>query len=314
MTVDEYLAEWLEAQQSAVETSTYEAIRIYIQRHLMPFFSGLELAKLTSKDVQGYIRHKSTGGRCDGKEGGLSTVSVRKHVSVLKQALKDAVLDGYIASNPALNVKMKKQKSGITEKSVLMSTEEAQAVLEIFEGHPIYLAVALSLYYGLRRSEVLGLRWSSIDFKFDTITINHTIVKNVTIVAKDRTKTEASKRTYELLPELKTALLQRYNEQGKISDYVFCWQDGRTMRPDYVTKSFQKVLKRNGFKHMRFHDLRHSTASILFDRGWQLEDVKNWLGHSDIETTSNIYLHYGSARKKLLAKGLEGMFEIAKKP
>ena len=88
------------------------------------------------------------------------------------------------------------------------------------------------------------------------------------------------------------------------------WDDGRLFRPDYVTRGFQRALRSHGLPSMRFHDLRHSTASILFDKGWQLEDVKNWLGHADIETTSNIYLHYGRCRKIMLAEGMKDMLKI----
>ena len=82
------------------------------------------------------------------------------------------------------------------------------------------------------------------------------------------------------------------------------------LRPDFITKSFQKHLVKSGLPKMRFHDLRHSTASILFDRGLELENVKNWLRHSDIETTSNIYLHYGRGRNKLAYSAINGMFKI----
>ena len=94
------------------------------------------------------------------------------------------------------------------------------------------------------------------------------------------------------------------------SQYLFCNEDGSVWRPDSLTKTFQRQLAHLGLPRMRFHDLRHSTASMLFDRGWSLEDVKNWLGHSDIETTSNIYLHYGRQRKVLLANNLSGMLKL----
>jgi len=96
----------------------------------------------------------------------------------------------------------------------------------------------------------------------------------------------------------------------KESDYIFAWQDGRLYRPDYVTKSFQRVLKKHGLKKIRFHDLRHSTASILYDKGWSLKDIQEWLGHADIETTGNIYTHISIQRKQATAKSLEKTFVI----
>ena len=257
-----------------------------------------------------YTRVKLASGRLDGKGGGLSLVSVKKHLSVLKQALNDAVAFGYITSNPALPIRLPKRKSAVTERTVMLTVEEAQQVIDAFKGHNLFPAVVITLYYGLRRSEVLGLRWSSIDFEKNQMTIDHTVVKNLTIVEKDSVKTESSKRTFELIPEIREMLLKLKAERTTDSDYICVWEDGRLMRPDYVTRGFQRVLKSHGLKRMRFHDLRHSTASILFGMGWSLEDVKQWLGHSDIETTSNIYLHYGRTRQILIAKDLSGKLKV----
>ena len=155
------------------------------------------------------------------------------------------------------------------------------------------------------------MKWDAIDFRSGTITIKHTVVKNLTIQASDSTKTISSRRTFQLLPEIVPLLLDERKRSR--SEYIFCRSDGSVMRPDTLTRTFERFATRAGFPKMRFHDLRHSTASILFDRGWSLEDVKQLLGHSDIETTSNIYLHYGRARQILMAKGISGMFTLKSK-
>jgi len=312
MTASQYFNEWLVSQELLLQRSTYEAYQIYFTRHLIPYFEilNIELKDTTPLIVQQYARQKLKGGRLDGKSGGLSLVSVKKHISVLKQALRDAVLYGYIANNPAAYVKLPKRQGTLTERTVLLTAQEAQEVISAFEGHILYLPVILALYYGLRRSEVLGLKWSAIDFERETLTIRHTVVKNLTIEAKDSTKTSTSRRTFQLLPEVGALLREAAKRKPPHSEYICVWEDGRLMRPDYITKGFQKALSAHSLPRMRFHDLRHSTASILFDKGWQLEDVKKWLGHADIETTSNIYLHYGRARQIMLAGSLAGMFKI----
>ena len=307
-TVNEYLSEWLVTQELALRRSTYESVEIYITRHLMPHFAGKDLADLKAIDIQNYAKTKLTNGRLDRKPGGLSLVSVRKHISVFKQALNDAVLRGYIPINPASVIRLPRNRHKLSARAVLLTAEDAQRVIAAFAGHNLQPAVVLTLYYGLRRSEVLGLKWSAVDFQKDTITIRHTVVKNRTIVANDTTKTESSHRTYQMIPEVKEQLLRLYQDRPCGSEYINVWPDGRLMRPDYVTRGFQRVLRSHGLPVMRFHDLRHSTASILFDRGWSLEDVKNWLGHADLETTSNIYLHYNQNRKVLLAGSLAGIF------
>ena len=193
-------------------------------------------------------------------------------------------------------------------------------MLKVFKGHPLQALVYTTIYYGLRRSEVLGLRWSAIDFERNTLTINHTVVKNRPIVEKDSTKTPSSFHTYHLIDDVKAVLLQHRAQQienrkafgaGYIdSDYVFVWEDGTRFRPDYVTRGFQRVLAANNLPMMRFHDLRHSTASILYDKGWELKDMQLWLRHSSIDVTADIYTHISEQRKSSMASSLNSTFTL----
>ena len=312
VTTSDYLTQWHEGRRVLLRASTYEAEGVYIARHLIPYFEQIAplLNDLTPMNIHTYTRYKMGNGRHDGKSGGLSVVSVRKHLSILRQALDDAVLLGCIPNNPAASVRIKKRVAPVTARTVFLTADDAQRLLDGLQGHPIAPAVALALLYGLRRSEVLGLRWDAIDFEANTLTICRTVVKNLTIQESDETKTDGSRRAFGLLPEVRLMLQQVKGGGTAGNGYVFSHPDGTVWRPDSLTRTFQRQLARLNMPKMRFHDLRHSTASILFDRGWSLEDVKNWLGHSDIETTSNIYLHYGKTRKVLLAHDLEGMLKI----
>ena len=311
MSVEEYFSTWLTLNSIGLQRSTAEAQAVCFKAHIMPYFQKLNLSlqELSAQHIFAYAYSKLQSGRLDGKPGGLSRATVNKHLSLIRQALDTAVCQGLITQNPASSFHLPRRQFTKERREVFLNDQEAQQIINSLQGQ-IKLAVALALYYGLRRSEVLGLKWSAIDFDKKVIHINHTIVKNLTIEAKDSTKTESSFRSFQLLPEIEKALTERKNSLVELNEYVFTSSDGRFMRPDCLTRSFQRQLKRAGFPSMRFHDLRHSTASILFDRGWSLEDVKNWLGHSDIETTSNIYLHYTRERKIMLAKGLEGMLDI----
>lgn len=309
MKTEDFISQWMNEQQLVLQRSTYEALTVYVYRHILPYIVKKcpELSQITASVLQAYVMDKLRDGRVDGK-GGLSLVSVRKHFSVIKQILNEAVRLGYLSANPAFSVKIPRNRE-VHERMVFLTAQEAQKMLDALKNTKIYLAVVLALYYGLRRSEVLGLRWSAIDFKRDTVTICHTVVKGLTVEAKDTTKTSSSRRVFQLLPEVKQLLLLFRGDRTD-DDYLFVGDNGEVMRPDCLTKMFQRGLKRAGLPSMRFHDLRHTTASVLFDNGWSLEDVKNWLGHADIETTSNIYLHYGKVRKILLADELSGMFRI----
>lgn len=312
MTVREYFSDWHASRKVLLKASTFEAEGIYLFCHIVPYFEEVCTALEDIKPimVKNYITYKLKDGRKDSQEGGLSMVSVKKHLAILRQALNEAVLLEYLPYNPANAVKLPKRATTTAQRTVFLTAEEAQRLLNSIADHDIFPAVALALLYGLRRSEVLGLRWQAIDFEANTITICHTVVKNLTVQESDTTKTENSRRTFQLLPEVKTMLQDLKATAPAGSEYLFCHEDGSVWRPDCLTRTFQRALARAGLPKMRFHDLRHSTASILFDRGWSLEDVKNWLGHSDIETTSNIYLHYGRARKVLLADGLSNMFNL----
>lgn len=312
MQLSEYFKEWLSLKKPELRKSTYDAYCVYLNRHIIPYYElhWIELEALTPIAVKKYVNDKLQSGRLDGKRGGLSDVSVRKHLNVIKQALNDAVLYGYITTNPAQAVRMRRRTNTLSDKIRYLTADEAKAILTSMEQYPeIHLAVMLSLFYGLRKSEVLGLRWSAIDFERDVLCINHTVVKGSTIEAGDQTKTLGSKAKYQLLPNAKKALqVHKARTEHIQSDYVFTRCDGSVIRPDSLTRSFQRCLKRHGFEKMRFHDLRHSTATILFDQGWSVEDVRQWLRHSDIETTFNIYTHYQEHRKILVGKDISRIF------
>ena len=153
--------------------------------------------------------------------------------------------------------------------------------------------------------------WNSIDFENDTLQIAHTVVKVNSTVCKDKTKNASSYRSFPLINEIKQLLLaerkkqtQNRKEFGKEyiqSPYVFVWDNGRPFATEYVSQHFKRLLEWNNLPHIRFHDLRHSCASILLSRGFTLKDVQEWLGHSDITLTANIYGHLDIERKKAIA-------------
>ncbi len=312
LTPRQYWTQWLEDMRLELQTSTYEAYTVYFNRHIIPFFEARcpTLADISPRIVKEYVNYILTCGRLDGKGGGLSRASVKKHLSLIKQSLNDAVCLEYIPTNPAQAVKLRRQPKPLSDKVVMLKPEEAQRVIDAFRGHILYPLVVIGFYYGLRKSEILGLKWSAIDFDRNELRIEHTVVKSLTIEAKDTTKTEQSRATYELLPDVREMLLQMKSKASAGSEYVCVWPDGRLIRPDYVTKAFKQQLAKHHLPPMRFHDLRHSCASVLFDSGMSLEDVKGWLRHSDIETTSNIYLHYGKQRQKLVSTTVQGLYRI----
>ena len=314
------IKQWLENKKNKIERSTYEGYLNYAESHILPYFESkkLYLQDVTPKHIKEYYEDKFKCGRKDGK-GGLNVRSIRKHSIVFKQVFKDAVITEQITRNPATGVPFPTNEKPEFKGSFLTG-DEANRMLQAFADHELQAMIYVALYYGLRRSEALGLRWSSVDFEENTIKIEHTVVRVLSVEYKDKTKSKTSKREFPLLSDVKEVLLKlkaKQDENRRIfgntyieSDYIFKWQNGKLYRPDYITKVFQKILKKHGLKPIRFHDLRHSTASILYDKGWELKDLQEWLRHADIETTGNIYTHISNQRRQATAKSLEKTFFI----
>jgi integrase len=318
---DVYVREWLERKKPFIELSTWEGYQIYAERHIIPYFKPLKLTlrNLRPQHIRDYYHYKFTNGRLDGKPGGLSIPSIKKHSIVIKEVLNDALVSELVIRNVAEGVKLPAKDVSTRERTFLTS-DDANLVLKAFDKHPLQPLVYVTLYYGLRRSEVLGLRWSAVDFERGTLSVNHTVVNNRTIVMKDTTKTKSSYHTYRLIDDVRKVLLDQKARQEANrkefstsyidSDYIFTREDGSLFRPDYVTRGFQNVLKKHGFPKMRFHDLRHSTASILHDKGWDLKDAQSWLRHSSVEMTGDIYTHIAESRKSKMAAELNSTFTI----
>jgi integrase len=322
----DYLLMWKELQANEVAETTYDGYHTYIDRHLVPYFKDLDLniQDITAGHIFDYVNYLSRdGGRKDNKIGGQSNTSIRKIISILRKVFDYAVLYGDIKINPAQQVPLPKKINKKNERQVFLTAEDAQKMLDAFRDEEIGPIVFVTLYYGLRKSEALGLRWQAVDFNANTITINHTVVGGSHIVAKDSTKSYCSKRTYQLLPDVKDLLLKLKDQQEGYkrrlgpgyhdNDYIFKNPNGMPYRPDSLTRSFKRALERHGLSQMRYHDLRHSTASILVDKGWDINDIKEWLGHADISTTANIYAHISHRKKVSLAQDLDKTLKFEQK-
>jgi len=169
--------------------------------------------------------------------------------------------------------------------------------------------IKLAAYYGLRRSEVLGLRWQAVNFEQETISIEHTVcevpreVVPHRVKGRDTVKQKSSNRTLPMTPEVK-ALLMSYHRQkypGKKpvqTGYLFTDKNGNVLRPGYVSYIFQRILNENNLRPIRFHDLRHSSAGILISNHVPLVEVQQWLGHSTIRITADLYAHLEYEIKK----------------
>lgn len=299
--VDEYLVEWLEDHKRNITTRTYEGYKSYIDQRIVPYFreKHILVKDMTGDNINAFYRYLT--------EQGLKGTSQQRYHSVLHLAFKTAVKRRIIPANPVDQADRPKSKPFIAS---YYNADEMKKLLEIAEKDELHLVILLTAYYGLRRSEVLGLKWSAIDFTDKKIAIRHKVLEESgEIHGYDVMKTKSSYRTLPLIPVVEETLrnqisfrdeMKKAFRKGYCTDYeeYICTDAlGKLYRPDYVSEHFALLLKNNGLRHIRFHELRHSCASLLLAKKVPMKMIQEWLGHSDISTTSNIYSHLDAESK-----------------
>ena len=295
----DFLKDWLKITAPTIERSTYQGYESMIGARLEPFFRE---RKLRLYDVEPkHIRelHQSIF-----KDGCNANTVIHYH-AVVRKALQYAVKNGMVNENVADRVDRPKKGKYL---AAFYSKEELAALFDATKDDPISVVIQLAAYYGLRRSEVLGIRWSAIDFQKGTLSINHKVTEGIVdgkvrLYTEDKLKTKSSFRTLPLIPPVRVLLeeqrarQQRYRKLFKKSyctdylDYVCTDEMGKLFRPNYITDHFKLLLKQHGLRHIRFHDLRHSCASLLLSQGIPMKQIQEWLGHSTFATTADIYSH-----------------------
>lgn len=314
---DVYLQEWLESYKMKIEENTYNTYSIIINKTVKYFADKkIRLNDLKPIDIQKYYDYLYASG--------LSSNSVLHYHANIRKALDTAVKLDIIPTNPADKIERPKKKQFIGS---YYNVEELEELYKVAKDDPLEVVILLASFYGLRRSEVVGLKWSAINFMNNTITIKHKAVETIingerTILLKDKTKNSSSYRTLPLVPKVKEALLQHkskikhnmellgntYNKQYK--DYICVDKTGKIFRPEYVSDHFSLLLKNNGLRHIRFHDLRHSAASNLLNNGVSMKTIQEYLGHSTYSTTANIYSHLESDAKLIAAETLANVINF----
>lgn len=320
------LERWVDYKSKYIENTTNDSYHFKLQSTIRYFQqNNMMIENLKPRDILAYYEWELAHGRQnvykDGKTS-LSRRTVSDKAVLFKRFLGDAVLQGVISVNPADQVSVPRVKENKVEKITFMDLGQAQCFLNFVKSEPrfevLYYIGKIGFYYGLRRSELLGLRWSAINFNSNEIEINHTVVRTKHQPEhRDTVKSKASHRYLPLLEDVKGCLMELRENQKRLGiyddkGYVFLWNDGREYNPDYITKLFVKAVKAcpgDIPREITLHGLRHSCCAILFEKKWDIAEVQQWVGHSDIQITANIYNHVSKKWKNEHGKKIDGFFK-----
>ena len=314
----EYLNNWLEEQRDRLSPTTYSGYNVNIRCHINPFVGGLRLQELKPPHIRKLYAQlqKNREVKVDGKKRKfkpLSGTSVQYVHRVLAKALEDAFKDEMIHKNPArLVTPPAKEKFD----SGFLSVAEIRTMLDKLQDDEMYIPVLLSVMLGLRRGEVLGLQWKDIDFKNKLVRIR----KNYTMdggqpILLEKTKTDSSRRDIVVTDRIMKILKNHRTSQKKLraslgknyhkSDFVCTWKDGYPFNPSHLSRSFGKRLDALGLPKIRFHDLRHSNASLMISQGAPMKGASDRLGHSTIQVTQDIYGHVERSVQEQIAATID---------
>lgn len=311
MLFSTYMLTWLDTIKNSIKENTHYAYSKVIENDICPYFNekDIKIGELNNLHLQEYYNHLAKR---------MTASSILKRHANIHKALDYAVMSGLLEKNPSDYVVLPKRKKFVGK---YFDQKQLNKLFDVSKNYPIESVVKLTGYYGFRRSEVLGLRWTDINFNDNTIIVQNTVVSIAgKSLEKETTKTKSSCRTLPLdstmkkyLKELKLQQLQNRMFYGNVyieNDFVCKWENGEPFKPDYVTHTFKRILEENKFPIIRFHDLRHSSASMLLKLGFTLKEIQEWLGHSDISTTSNCYSHLQYEAKISMANKIGKKLEI----
>ncbi len=301
MTMREYISKWLTAMRPNLARTTYQTYSSANRRfvdYLDIHYPCITLGELRHNHVQEFLNHKLAEG-CKGS-------AVKQYYLAIHSGLAYAVKMEYLVLHPMDKLVMPRADK---YEATFYNKDELNTLFEVFKDDRLELVVHIAAYYGLRRSEVLGLRWDAIDFTNKTITIQRKVVSDYDengkrkLFVETRLKTNSTRRTLPLIPHIERMLLEKKEIEthfkkvaGKSYDREFegfiCRDNlGKLISPEYVTSRFHYVITKHGLRHLRFHDLRHSCASLLLANDVPMKAIQEWLGHSNYAITANLYSH-----------------------
>lgn len=313
--LDEYMENYVRVHNAPATISDYSGV---IESYIKPAFGHFKLQDLTLITVQKVYNTWKQKSPLSDKP--LKEVTIRHINRVFKASLNVAIDWGYIKENPVKKVKI--SKDVVTDTIDVYTLEEIVKLLQAVKGTDMELSVALLLEGMLRRGELLGLKYSDIDFDTNTITIQHSWTEGAdgNPILKD-CKTQASHRkivvsdnTMKLIKRQQLRYRQnrlRYGEDFGNSNRVICKEDGYPYLPKSYTHKWEKMLKKNGLRHIKLHGIRHSAISLLVSEGIPINFVQACAGHKDAKVTLGVYTHVAKDKKNVVADKWDSLLRPA---
>ena len=305
-TTGQYLATWLEGARPSVRAGTWERYESYVRVHIAPALGAVPLSRLSAQHLQRFY--------ADRLESGLSPASVGHLHAVLHRALGEAARFGLVARNVAGLVK---RPRGAHKEMMALSPEQARAFLDAAHGERLEALYVLALSTGMRQGELLAIRWQDVDLDSATLQVKATLRRTREGLTFGEPKTARSRRQVQLTPTAVTAL--RAHRARQIEERLRCpyWQDAELVfateagtpveRQNMMMRSFFPLLERAGLPRIRFHDLRHTAATLLLGQNVNVKVVSEMLGHSQIAITLDLYSHVTPGMQRQAVDALEAV-------
>ncbi len=297
LTVGKYLERWLEQIKPTITTKTYIRYESICIKHLVPALGNHKIKRLAGLHIESYYTKARKEGRIDGK-GRLAERTLLHHHRVLSEAMKHAVKLKLRSSNPASDVTTPKPtKVRVTA----LDEEQTVALLKVAENTELYAPILFAVTTGLRRGEIVGLKWADIDLENAIVSVNRAVQQTKGLVEIKLPKTTSGTRSISI-PGIAVDALQVHkaaqNKQRLLcgpvyqnDDWVFARDDGALWKPDSFTQAYRRFIEKSGLPKVGFHTLRHSHASQLLKMGVHPKVAQERLGHSSIAITMDLYSH-----------------------
>lgn len=314
MKYSEYLDYWLkEICIKNLKSTTLDGYKHNIENHIKPIIGNIYLDKLTPLHLQNLYSNRLESGRLK-KEGGLSKKSVLTIHRIIHRSLEQAVKWQLIPRNIADSVEPPKPQK---YKASFLNEKDINKLIDISKDTKLYIPILIAIYTGMRRGEILGLKWENVDFEKGIIEIKQALYSTKNGLEFTTPKTETSNRNI-CIPDFLINELKKYRiKQNKnklkygnlyVDTGVVCsLENGDVINPKNFSRDFHKLLENNNLPLIRFHDLRHTHASLLVKLGVQPKIISNRLGHSNIAITMDLYSHVYIESDKSVANMFEKM-------